>query len=83
MILPRHRKTEPKLLWWTKVIISVILLGGLIGYLGVLINLIKNEEPSIQYSYQKLDSPLFPSMLANYYPIEFMAKQLTVYKLLK
>src|SRR5215213_7970813 len=38
--LPRHRKTEPTLLWWTKVVVSIILLSGLFVYIYVLIDLI-------------------------------------------
>ncbi|KAF0553043.1 hypothetical protein F8M41_020729 [Gigaspora margarita] len=59
MFLPRHRKTESKLLWWTKIIILFILLSGLIGYIVDLFRLIIIEEPSIEYSYRKLD-PLLP-----------------------
>ncbi|CAJ0829863.1 7611_t:CDS:2, partial [Entrophospora sp. SA101] len=54
--LPRHRKTEPTLLWWTKVVVSMILLSGLIVYIYVLIDLIIRDEPSIQYTTVDLDS---------------------------
>nr|CAG8500649.1 4741_t:CDS:10 [Entrophospora candida] len=60
--LPRHRKTEPTLLWWTKVVVSIVLLSGLILYIYVLIDLIIKDEPSIQYSTVKLDSQPFPAL---------------------
>ena len=59
-ILPRHRKTEPTLLWWTKVVVSIILSGGLIVYIYFLINLIVNDEPSIQSSTNKLGLQPYP-----------------------
>ncbi|RIB20122.1 hypothetical protein C2G38_2180079 [Gigaspora rosea] len=69
MFLPRHRKTESKLLWWTKIIVLFILLSGLIGYIVELFRLIIIEEPSIEYSYRKLDPilpPDLPDIGANY-----------------
>nr|CAG8610193.1 10792_t:CDS:2 [Entrophospora candida] len=61
MISLKRRKTEPTSLWWTKIVVSIILLIGLIAYIVVSINLIINDEPSIQYSNDKLVSQKFPA----------------------